>query len=208
MEVYILFTLLLLSACILLVLGCYIQNNKSTILNFWKCPISYYKNSSATFHLELLISGDINPNPGPETLINTPTNATQLHEISYSRSELLNLRNAPFTDVTALSYSAVSQINCFGILANRPQTYRPTHSGKKAGRRRMEKLAQLALRPDQLPRANLTTSTSNIWTPNVHDESKLQLCVLNTQSMCNKSDEFVDFVLGSFGSCRHIRDMV
>ena len=102
------------------------------------------------------------------------------------------------TDVTALSYSAVSQINCFGILANRPQTYRPTHRGKKAGRRRMEKLPQLALRPDQLPTANLTTSTSNIGnisTPNVHDESKLQLCVLNTQSMCNKSDEFVDFVL-------------
>ena len=91
-----------------------------------RCPISYYDNSSATFHLELLISGDINPNPGPETLINTPNNATQLHEISYSRNELLNLRNAPFTDVTALSYSAVSQINCFGILANRLQTYRPT----------------------------------------------------------------------------------
>ena len=95
-------------------------------LKFLKCPISYYNNSSATFHLELLISGDINLNPGPETLINTPTNATQLHEISYSRNELLNLRNAPFTDVTALSYSALSQINCFGILANRPQTYRPT----------------------------------------------------------------------------------
>ena len=92
----------------------------------------------------------------------------------------------------------MSQINCFGILANRPQTYRPTHRGKKAGYRRMEKLAQLALRPDQLPTANLTTSTSNIAnisTLNVHDESKLQLCVLNTQSMCNKSDEFVDFVL-------------
>ena len=108
--------------------------------------------------------------------------------MSYSRNELLNLRNAPFTDITALSYSALSQINCFGILANRPQTYRPTHRGKKAGRRRMEKRAQLALRPDQLPTANLTTSTSNIGnisTPNVHDESKLQLCVLNTQSMCN-----------------------
>ena len=92
----------------------------------------------------------------------------------------------------------MSQINCFGILANRPQTYRPTHRGKKAGRRRMEKLPQLALRPDQLPPANLTTSTSNIGnmsTPNVRDESKLQLCVLNTQSMCNKSDEFVDVVL-------------
>ena len=52
-------------------------------LKFWKCPISYYDNSSATFHLELLISGDINPNPRPETLINTPTNVTQFHEISY-----------------------------------------------------------------------------------------------------------------------------
>ena len=79
-------------------------------LKYLKCPISYYNNSSATFHLELLISGDINPNPGPETLNNTPTNATQLHEISYSRDELLNLRNAPFTDVTALCYSALSQI--------------------------------------------------------------------------------------------------
>ena len=43
--------------------------------------------------MELLISGNINPNPGPETLINSPTNATQLHEISYSRNELLNLRS-------------------------------------------------------------------------------------------------------------------
>ena len=166
-------------------------------LKLLKCPISYYNNSSVTFHLELLIYADINPNRGPETLINTPTNATQFHEISYSRNELLNLRNAPFTDITALSYSALSKLNCFGILANRPQTYRPTHRGKKAGRSRMEKLVQLALRPDQLPTANLTTSTyniGNISTPDVQDESKLQLCVLNTQSMCNKLDEFVDFV--------------
>ena len=73
-----------------------------------------------------------------------------------------------------------------------------THRGKKAGRRRMEKLAQLALRPYQPPTVNLTTWTSNIGkisTPNVHDKFKLQLCVLNTQSICNKSDEFVDFVL-------------
>ena len=109
-------------------------------LKFLKCPISYYNNSSATFHLELLISVDINPNPGPETLINTHTNATQFHEMSYSRNELLNLRNAPFTDTTALSFAALNQLNnCFGILANRPQTYRPTHRGKKAGRR-MENL--------------------------------------------------------------------
>ena len=119
----------------------------------------------------------------------------KFNEISYSRNELLN---APFTDITALSYSALSQLNYRGILANHPQTYHRTHRGKKAGRRRMEKLAQLALRPDQTPTVNLTTSTSNIGkisTPNVHDESKLQLCVLNTQSICNKSDEFVDFVL-------------
>ena len=77
-------------------------------LKFLKCLISYYNNSSAIFHLELLISGDINPNPGPETLINTPTNATQLHEISYSRNGLLNLRNAPFTDVTTLSVRATN----------------------------------------------------------------------------------------------------
>ena len=141
------------------------------------------------------MSGDIhvNPNPGPGTLINTPTNATRFHEISYSRNE-------PFTDITALSFASLSPLNCFGILANQHQSFRPTHRGKKAGRRRMEK--QLALRPDQ-PTVNLTASTSNIdknSTPNFHDESKLQLCVLNTQSIhvhvhvCNKSDEFVDFV--------------
>ena len=66
-----------------------------------------------------------NRNPGPETLINTPTNATQFHEISNSINELLNLHNALFTDITALSYSALSQLNCLGILAN-PQTYRHT----------------------------------------------------------------------------------
>ena len=139
MEVYILFMLLLLSGPLYLndssleygysmhPTSTWMLHTKQQIhhLKLLKCPISYYKNSSATFHLELLISGDINPNPGPETLINTPTNATQLHEISYSRNELLNLRNAPFTDVTALSYSAVSQINCFGILANRPQNISP-----------------------------------------------------------------------------------
>ena len=94
-----------------------------------KCPISYYDNSSATFHLERLISGDINPHPGmdPKQLINTPTNATQFHEIAYSRNKPLNLRNAPFTDVTTLSYSAWSQLNCLGILANQPQTCGPTH---------------------------------------------------------------------------------
>ena len=75
--------------------------------------------------------------------------------------ELINLRNAPFTDITALSFAALSLLNCFGILANQPQAYRPTHRGKKAGRRRMEKLAQLALWPDQ-PTVNLTASTSNV----------------------------------------------
>ena len=94
-------------------------------LKLLKCPISYYNHSSATFHLELLISGDINPNPGPETLTHASTNATQFHEISYSRNELLNLRNAPFTDTTALSFAALSQLNCFGILANRPQHTAP-----------------------------------------------------------------------------------
>ena len=118
-------------------------------VNFFRCPISYYDNSSATFHLELLMSADINPNPGPETLINTPTNATRFHEMSYSRNELLNLHNAPFTDITALSFATLSLLNCFGILANQPQAFRPTHRGKKAGRRRMERLAQLKLRPDQ-----------------------------------------------------------
>ena len=52
----------------------------------------------------------------------------------------------------------------------------------------MKKLAQQALWPNEPPTVNLTTSTSNIGkisTPNVHDESKLQLCVLNTQSICN-----------------------
>ena len=119
---------------------CTLHKNQQQIhhLKFLKCPVSYYDNSSATFHLELLISGDINPNPGPETLINTPTNATLFHKISYSfmkcpsHNELLNLRNAPFTDITALSYSALSQLICLGILANQPQTYRPhIHVGKK-----------------------------------------------------------------------------
>ena len=51
--------------------------------------------------------------------------------------------NAPFTDITALSYSALSQLNWFGILANRPQTYitAPHIEVRKLCRRRMEKRA-------------------------------------------------------------------
>ena len=141
MEVYILRILLLLSGPLCpnessLEYGYSTQPTSTWMLhkkqqihhvNFVRCPISYYDNSSVTFHLELLVSGDINPNPGPETLINTPTNVTRFHEISYSRNELLNLRNAPCTDITALSFATLSLLNCFGILANQSQAFRPTH---------------------------------------------------------------------------------
>ena len=84
--------------------------------------------------------------------------------------------------IYSIIFCSIESINLFwNTCQNQPQTYRPTHKGKKAGRCRMEKLAQLALWPDQPTTVDLTSNIGKMSTPNVHDESKLQLCVLNTE---------------------------
>ena len=60
--------------------------------NYSKCRILYGCNSTATFQLHLLVSGDINPNPGPgEHLTNNScaSETKQRHRITYDRSFLL-----------------------------------------------------------------------------------------------------------------------
>ena len=79
-------------------------------------PVPYYDNSPATFHLELLIYGDINPNPGPETVTisNTGTTLSHVRVISYTRDKLLNIRNSCNVKATTLPNLVWTHVVCRG----------------------------------------------------------------------------------------------
>lgn len=113
--------------------------------------ISYYSNAVSCFQLELLVSGDINPNPGPE-VTHPICNWHQLPDrIIYSRDELLQLNDVSYSMNVkcVLNPSILERINDIGVL-NKPYNSYKTHRGKKAGRRRVKQIpVHLTTRPPQ-----------------------------------------------------------
>ena len=93
-------------------------------LKFLATRISYYSNSSASFQIDILIYGDINPNPGPPNKNNTET--TNFHHVKkvYERSELLLLQPTS----PALPLSVQSYINSLEIPTKKN---RMTHRGHR-----------------------------------------------------------------------------
>ena len=74
-------------------------------LKFLATRTSYYINSSTSFQIDILIYGDINPNPGPPNKSNIET--TNFHHVKkvYERSELLSLQpTSPALPLSVQSY--------------------------------------------------------------------------------------------------------
>ena len=94
---------------------------------FLKTRHLYYGNSTATFQLELLLSGDINPNPGPDF-----THKNNYHEpdsahvnqpiIAYDRAQLLELNKHDRQTVPLLPTELWNHINELGINSRGPHT--------------------------------------------------------------------------------------
>ena len=114
------------------------------LVKFLKSRISYYHNSSASFQLDILIYGDINPNPGPAATQNThdPSPGPENHvKTLYNRSELMSLRHACPTLPLYLQHHIAS-------LRIPTKKLRITHRGK---RRRSGKYAQPFASPHSFP---------------------------------------------------------
>ena len=95
--------------------------------------ILLHSNDVCTFQLELIISGDISPNPGPDPNVNsnisTPDSSTQKKQsvISYDRDILLSLNTK--CNIPRLSYQVWDKISTLGINSWKKR-------GKRGGRRK------------------------------------------------------------------------
>ena len=122
--------------------------------------ISYYSNATSTFQLQLLISGDINPNPGPQNENDSKPASTYLTPISYDRDELLKLNCAPLSVTShALHDSVLDQIRSLSFLQKQFKHHR-TRRGKKGGCRRLKHL--LKVTSLTAPPTDTDTSTPSV----------------------------------------------
>ena len=88
-----------------------IQWNKLTRSKFLGTRIPYTRNSCASFQIDILVAGDINPNPGPETprfeqtksrLVYTSEQLLALNSYNGTRKSLPKLQTDVWTRITSL----------------------------------------------------------------------------------------------------------
>ena len=106
-------------------------------LKFLGTRVSYYSNSTATVQLDILVSGDVCPNPGPNDLINSKH--TDVSSVLYSRELLLSMNRPSWSISTPL----LNQIKYLGIQppcrTHKIQPTRRTHRGTRGGCRKTRK---------------------------------------------------------------------
>ena len=75
------------------------------------------------------------------------------------------------------------------------QRTRPTHRGKKAGRRRVHYISTLVtnISFSKPPNESSGACSSNLRSLQVKSDSLVNLCCINTQSIRNKTVEFLRF---------------
>ena len=136
-------------------------------LKFLGKRITYYGNSSATFQLDILVSGDVSSNPGPDSTANKKlVDFNNSPKKTYQREQLMTLnRPYPISDLLK------DHIKLLGI--NPP---RRTHRGTKGGTRKGR------CKTKHINRDKISANFTN-------------LCVLNTQSVCNKTAVVCDYIL-------------
>ena len=181
------------------------QKHQIYHLKYLKLTISYYDNSSSTFHLELLVSGDINPNPGPELSNNSShpdaskSNYSASPSVSYSRSKLFDLRNKAKSpnSTHCLPPDILTHIQNLGILAEKPH-HRRTHRGKKAGCRRAKYIPVCAeQRHDPFLQAEMDrySNPNNFAQFPSSSQNNIKAALWNARSTRNKTLSVYDFVL-------------
>ena len=101
-------------------------------MKYFACRIPYHPNSSATFQVDLLVFGDISPNPVPDDIINSSVSPL----ISYNRDELRHLHHVVSTSDNSLFRippSVLSHIESLGIQRKQYRTRAPCPPREESG---------------------------------------------------------------------------
>ena len=180
--------------------------SKLTRLKYLSSPIMYYNNSSSTFQLELLVSGDINPNPGPE--LSQITNSLLAIDkptcrIVYAREELLRLNMRPHVtpESLLLPMGVIQYIQDMNLTRTQigPQRHcHRVHRGKKGGKRRQKNIPVVAAdhRPLLCPDVRQSSlNIKNLRQVKLGASPCLKAALWNARSIRNKTVSVHDFVL-------------
>ena len=159
--------------------------------HFLGTRIPYYSNSTTTFQLRLLISGDVNPNPGPDWFEDKDTqNYEKLTEnlvvhqskITYNKDMLLSFQH----NQSRVSFEVWSTIKSLGL-----SSHKPTRRGTAAGRNRHRNDVVDTSQPvpgNTIPPVNKTPSDQSC--KSLTSRTNLPVIFLsNSQSLGNKMDE-------------------
>ena len=174
--------------------------------HFLGARIAYYNNSTATFQLRLLISGDVNPNPGPnnyrfdEHPNDTPNyeilSDNQTHQlITYSRDALLNIQHNP----SRLPFKVWSTIKSLGLNSKKP-TRRGTASGRKRHRYDLVDTNKpvpglIRSRVNKTDQFDRSSRPGNLVTPQINKEPLMNMRLWNSRSIRNKTTTCNDYVI-------------
>ena len=164
--------------------------------------IPYYTNSNATFQVELLLAGDVHPNPGPH-LKHDPTQAFvnlsshTAERISYETLYLLKCDLGPWkTSCQSLHPDVLNRIYALGI-SRTPRLGKckvKAHRGKRGGRRKQRNchLHSRHLSTRGVNHGNLIyINTSNGPKSSAADTT---VCLWNAHSVRNKSHLLHDYI--------------
>ena len=186
--------------------GPFIQDCLSHVTNgtrlhhkgFCKAYTCYYSNSTATFNVELLRCGDVASNPGPRGSHHPQVSGTSPGNVHYNRHELLEVRSS--TDINRnfpITEHVLGCIRELGIDAYAIPQYKKTHRGVRAGARKQRQIPNRITfdRPTLGYCRTVGTCHANLRYLPCNDESKLNFCSINTQSIRNKSIDFTELVL-------------
>ena len=158
--------------------------------------IPYYTNSNATFQGELLLAGDVHPNPGPH-LTHVPTHAFvnlsshTAERISYETSYLLKCDLGPWkTSCQSLHLDVLNRIYALGI-SRTPglRKYKvKAHRGKRGGRRKQRHhLSTCGVNHGNLIYINTTNGPKS-------SAADTTVCLWNAHSVRNKSHLLHDYI--------------
>ena len=147
--------------------------------------VSYYRNSSASLQLELLIAGDVNPNPGPESAPQFLTHPNR-ERITYSRTELLQA-NSVKQNVSLSTWPTITSLDI--------QSKRVTHRGIRGGVRKQRHQVQSSVlqSSDNHPHSPVSLNSSHPHDKDDHDN--VYVALWNARSARNKTTTCYDYVL-------------
>jgi len=160
--------------------------------------IVYCGNSNATLQLNILLSGDINPNPGPDRTENN-WNGYPDSTIKYHREELHSLNNNySLQSAPPLTQVLWNHIKDLGIA--RCSKPRGKRGGRRKGHHKLNQIIPNSSAPTSTEIVRITPEKLNfsnvpVYNSNNHVSITTKLCVLNAQSVCNKTAIINDHII-------------